>query len=524
MITLINEFERFIRVFENTPPLLTASDTIQQVHAQKIQKWLELVNGLEASVKTATSETSLLLTRAIESARGLFIRGDDISAWLGQRQIVRVAELVTPGIVAGYQLSVAARFSAYLFFHDDATEYLERMREHVDEDTHHLVHIYWELKGLILSLQRNWYEALPCYQLSLEHLEQSTPHELAQWSKIDRETLLADRLIHIADCWIRLGWHSEGSERNIYIRKAENTLERAKTLRCRRVEKYLIRVNEIEILLLKDELENAKQQIDGLMDWDAISSERVATLFPLAYCLRARIADIEGEQTAMLSFLSQSLAESNLFHHVLQEFQIIDFSLELIQKHAIERRKMEPLFRAMVMMLEAKDWYTGRGHSMAVANLTTVIYSAWQNDTLTPDQREELYWAAYLHDIGKLRLPRSLLNKIAPLGDTEFHLLRKHPVFSSEILHSMGNDRIARLVIEHHQDALGKGYPGKEPASPMGLCIALADILEASTSTRRKYKTPKTVSQVLKELENMGEGRYPQSLLATVDRICAVHD
>ncbi|MFC1848863.1 HD-GYP domain-containing protein, partial [candidate division CSSED10-310 bacterium] len=305
---------------------------------------------------------------------------------------------------------------------------------------------------------------------------------------------------------------------------AQDCLQRARQKSQNPVVQYVSELNSVELDIIEDRLNNAKIRIDDFLNWQNIYSDKVALVYPITFCIRAKISSIEGDVTSMISHLSLALAESSMFPHAFHEFQIISYALELMKANSISQKQREPLFKAMVFMLEAKDWYTGRGHSSAVANFATALWDTWQYKSAKPALREDLYWAAYLHDIGKIKLPRSLLNKIAPLSDKEFKLLRKHPVYSQEILDEFGAHSIAKLAGEHHQDAQGRGYPGNEPASPMGLCIALADIIEAATSAGRVYRTPKTLGVVLEELAEMGPERYPTGLVDAVQVLCTIKE
>jgi len=147
------------------------------------------------------------------------------------------------------------------------------------------------------------------------------------------------------------------------------------------------------------------------------------------------------------------------------------------------------------------------------------LWEIWKKEPPNQNMEKDFYWAAYLHDIGKLRLPRSLLNKIAPLSDEEWSLIRMHPTYGQDILDTFGLPQIALWVNDHHQDQNGTGYPGSKPASPVGLCIAIADYLEASTSPNRKYKKPKSFTESVKELQRFGLGRYPDELIDAVQHL-----
>ena len=80
--------------------------------------------------------------------------------------------------------------------------------------------------------------------------------------------------------------------------------------------------------------------------------------------------------------------------------------------------------------IEAKDEYT-RGHSYRVAENAALIASelGW-----SPEEIQVLKHSALLHDIGKIGIPDSILNKPSRLTDDEYSLIKKHPVIGAEIL------------------------------------------------------------------------------------------
>ena len=123
--------------------------------------------------------------------------------------------------------------------------------------------------------------------------------------------------------------------------------------------------------------------------------------------------------------------------------------------------------------------------------------------------RREIEWhslglSAALHDIGKLMVPWSLLNKLIPLNDGERSILRKHPENGQQILDQVGLPEIGAVVAEHHESPDGSGYPtGKRDSSLMGAIIAVADAFEAMTTVNRRYRQPKSLSQAVAEITSL---------------------
>lgn len=99
---------------------------------------------------------------------------------------------------------------------------------------------------------------------------------------------------------------------------------------------------------------------------------------------------------------------------------------------------------------------------------------------------------ALLHDVGKTRIPEELLNKISPLDDHEFELIKKHPIFGQEIVKE--TDLVHRdcyfPIREHHEREDGSGYPyglKSEEIHEYSKIVGIADVFDAMT-TRRAYR------------------------------------
>ncbi len=207
---------------------------------------------------------------------------------------------------------------------------------------------------------------------------------------------------------------------------------------------------------------------------------------------------------------------------VFMERYVMDGFLEIARQFSVsfpEKRKgvsefyMEgnSLLKQFVEFLEAKDWYTGKEHSSRVASLSYMVGKKLL--TLFPYARnrldlQTLYLAAYVHDVGKLKLPWILINKIGKLTDYELDYVYRHVTFSREILENLNFRDIARIVYQHHENMDGSGYPeGIRDISIAANIISLADSFEAMTSPYRKYKEQKSLTETRDELSAM-EGQF----------------
>ncbi|WP_010239872.1 HD-GYP domain-containing protein [Clostridium arbusti] len=139
-------------------------------------------------------------------------------------------------------------------------------------------------------------------------------------------------------------------------------------------------------------------------------------------------------------------------------------------------------------------------HPYHVANISKEIGKALRLDDITLKQ---IYIAGLLHDIGKLYIDNSILNKEGALTEDEFEIVKKHSVYGANIVKDVfGLDDISVLVKYHHERYDGTGYPNELTGEqiPLGSRIlCLADSVDAMLSPRI-YKEPRNVEFVIGEL------------------------
>lgn len=106
------------------------------------------------------------------------------------------------------------------------------------------------------------------------------------------------------------------------------------------------------------------------------------------------------------------------------------------------------------------------------------------------EYRARLILAGLLHDVGKLRIAKDILEKPSRLSRQELEIVHRHPTYSVEILTKSGLGSEADLmagVLQHHERGDGSGYPSrlkKEMISPFGKILALIDVYDSMTSNR----------------------------------------
>ena len=166
-------------------------------------------------------------------------------------------------------------------------------------------------------------------------------------------------------------------------------------------------------------------------------------------------------------------------------------------------------------MLDAKDPYT-EGHSQRVSAYCVQLA---EGIGLSKEEVENLRKIALLHDIGKIGVPDSILNKNARLSDEEYYIMKGHSSIGGDIIKDIKTvPDIYNGVRYHHERYDGKGYPEglKGEAIPyIARIIAVADAYDAMTSDRI-YRKHLSSEQVLSELEHGAGTQFDPEISRTM--------
>jgi len=165
---------------------------------------------------------------------------------------------------------------------------------------------------------------------------------------------------------------------------------------------------------------------------------------------------------------------------------------------------------SIIRMMEIHDEYT-RGHSEMVAELSQAIATSMGYDA---ESVKEVYWSGLVHDIGKILIPGSILNKPGKLSSAEFDIIKMHPVWGFEVLkQSKYLFKIAENVRYHHERVDGGGYPDTligEQIPEVSKILAIADTWDAMTRNRA-YRKALDMDSAINEIEkNKGKQFDPK--------------
>ena len=149
--------------------------------------------------------------------------------------------------------------------------------------------------------------------------------------------------------------------------------------------------------------------------------------------------------------------------------------------------------------------------------------------SITDEDIEAMSMASSLHDIGKMQIPQSILDKPGALSPIEYDIVKKHSIFGEKIILEAETDGIDSLVIEyaakiaryHHERIDGTGYPDGLKGEAVPLCaqvVALADAYDALTSTR-SYKKAFSQDVALQMISSGMSGVFDNDLVECLVRV-----
>lgn len=172
--------------------------------------------------------------------------------------------------------------------------------------------------------------------------------------------------------------------------------------------------------------------------------------------------------------------------------------LLLTYSNSLENATVQ-LMSSLQNAMEEKDYYTA-GHTMRVTEYALMLGMAMG---LTENEILILRRAAQFHDIGKLVIDLSCIQKPGKLTDEEWLLIRKHPSVGANIIQPLGFMKREQFIIRHHHERMdGKGYPDGltgDKLDDLTKILMVVDSYDAMTS-RRNYRKNMSMDQAVDEL------------------------
>ena len=266
-----------------------------------------------------------------------------------------------------------------------------------------------------------------------------------------------------------------------------------------------IKMNPIDILLLDIRMPEMDgfETIQALREWEVENSkEAVPVIFLTAN--EDTESEAKGLTLGAIDFIKKPFSSEVLKIRVRNILELIMLQKDLqgeVQKKTSELESLSlHVVQTLAKTIDAKDAYTN-GHSERVAEYSREIAKRYGYDEA---RQEEIYMMGLLHDVGKIGVPDTVINKPGRLTDEEFGMIKKHPIKGAEILATVSE--MPKLVTGarwHHERFDGNGYPDGlkgEDIPEEARIIAVADAYDAMTS-HRSYRDIIPQDHVKSEIE-----------------------
>jgi len=187
----------------------------------------------------------------------------------------------------------------------------------------------------------------------------------------------------------------------------------------------------------------------------------------------------------------------------------------MYRKKLVESQSMRNQTVKVIMQTLRETNIRERIHSEKVSQISRIIGEAMQLDS---DTLKELETAALMHDIGKIAINESVLNKAGALTEAEYEEIKRHPEIGYHILKSVDvYTNLADYVLSHHERWDGSGYPrglSGEHISLIARIIAVADAFEAMTGDR-PYRPSMDPMEAVEELKRCSGIKFDPFIVKT---------
>jgi putative two-component system response regulator len=213
---------------------------------------------------------------------------------------------------------------------------------------------------------------------------------------------------------------------------------------------------------------------------------------------------IKGIQAGTDDFLTKPIDPQEITARVKSLLRVRHLNEQL--------EKVENILFTLAKALEAKDPYT-EGHSERVTDFAIKLA---REIGLSKESQELLDKAGKMHDIGKVGVPETILNKPGPLTKEEFNYIKKHAVLSEKICDPLRSMReILGIIRHHHENFNGKGYPDGLQGDSIPLearILSIADAYDAMSSDR-PYRKKLSKQEVVKRLKEGAGSQWDPKLV-----------
>jgi putative nucleotidyltransferase with HDIG domain len=323
--------------------------------------------------------------------------------------------------------------------------------------------------GYVHAQQKRWEDAERCYVLGLE---------------------IATRLGDLQQ------------RGQILLTQAETQIARERYVAAQRNAEEALRIfDKLGVVRNKSEAYRVLGVIYRLVDRKTLAEARLQSAMQLAKAANAPLAEAEAtrEMAQLFRDLGRNQDALRMLNTAYRLFGALDARADLFDI-ASRVEALEGTYLSIVhdwgQSIESADSYT-HGHCERVAEYGVAV---GRQLGLDAHDLTTLRLGAYLHDLGKVRIPHEILNKPGKLTAEEFELIKRHPIDGVELLEGIEFPwDIFPIIRSHHERDDGTGYPdglrGEQiPLNAQIICIV--DVYDALTTTR-SYRGAMTHDQAL---------------------------
>lgn len=520
------EFEAvatFTRDLEARPTLSEALPEDLSDHAVQVthlQTLLSLIAALPPASRPPVQVWDELLGPLW---RRLFAKGDDVTRYI-LADLWRGVLLEAGDTEGFYRATTAVVASARNFYRFDEAAALCREAHEVSagKPSAALANLV-NTEGFVFLCQGDFDAAEASYRQALAMAEALPEEDVVAWTGLSKTDFRAQELLNLLDACFKRGYGALGADRAGFSETARQIFAQLSVMPCSEGFQHYIETQRGELFMLEGRLKEARAIFRAKIERAHQEGPYRLSLAVMDGRLLSVACSLDGDWAGAYHWIRWAM-KTGTAHSYPSEDQLVLEQAVRVLRGLHESRDLsseEQLVQELSLLLEDKDWYTGRSHSRNVGRLALRLGENLKETQGWDLDLDLLGRAGLLHDIGKLRVPWSLLNKIAPITPKEWSLLKDHSLHGADLLSKMGMGPVGMIVLQHHETLDGSGYPNGRVPDRMASIVAVCDVYEATVTPNRRYKIPKMPRYALGELRQ-GAGRLynPQvveALAATLD-------
>lgn len=261
--------------------------------------------------------------------------------------------------------------------------------------------------------------------------------------------------------------------------------------------------------------------VNGMEVLSAIRSMKLNTPVIMISAYGTQDKVVQALELGAQDFIAKPFKPKNIVDTVKKIFEISKMPVK--ERERLLRVELSPIRRllrdsymsilkSLAIIMESKDPYI-REHSLRVTKYAVMLANELG---LNPEEIDVIENTGYFHDIGKVGISDTILQKPGELNAEEWEHMKRHPVIGYEIVEPLKLLHIALPGIRHHHERFdGQGYPDRLKGKEIPLSariLAIADAYEALTGTRpyRKARSPK---EAVTELRNCAGTQFDSELV-----------